>query len=476
MTDLPAPRPAASPDPDQTVVIVGAGFSGTLAAVHLLARAAPAARHVVLVERSGVFGRGLAYGVDDDNLLLNVPAGNMSALPEAPDHFLEFCRAVDPAFAAGSFVPRRLYGEYLQQTLAEAERAAPGRLTRVVAEATALRREAGGFALGLAGGVTLRAARVVLALGHAAPHDPLPAPGLAAFGGRCASPWDTAALDALPRDRPVLVLGSGHTAADAVFRLCGGGRRALMLSRRGRLPQPHRALPRAPAPAGFPAWLDPVAPTARAVLRALRAEAARRSAEGGDWRDVMNDLRPHTPALWQRLPEAERRRFLRHAQAFWDVHRHRLAPAAARRLERLVATRQVEGLAARVVALRDLGDGVELTLRRRGSADREVRVVGAVVNCTGPDADWRRHTAALPRQLLAAGLVTPDALGLGLCVDAQYRALGAHGRAVQGLYVVGPALKAGRWEATAVPELRQHARALVDSLLADATRCQPLAA
>ncbi|MBX4299113.1 lycopene cyclase, partial [Mycobacterium tuberculosis] len=78
----------------------------------------------------------------------------------------------------------------------------------------------------------------------------------------------------------------------------------------------------------------------------------------------------------------ERRRFLRHALAFWDVHRHRLAPAAARRLERLLAAGQAECRAARVVGLRRLADGVEVTLRPRGGGDLETRVVGAVVNCT----------------------------------------------------------------------------------------------
>lgn len=470
------PVSAAAVDPAHTVVVVGAGFSGTLAVVHLLARAVPATTHVVLVEQSGTFGRGLAYAHDDDNLLLNVPAGNMSALPDAPDHFLDFCRTVDPAFNAGSFVSRRLYGEYLQQVLADAERAAPGRLTRVAAEVTAVRRSGECFDVVLAGGVTLRAARVVLALGHAAPRDPLPPPGLALFGEHQASPWNPAALDALPRERPVLLLGSGHTAADALFRLCSGGRRVLLVSRHGLRPHGHRALPRAPGGHAFPAWLDTVPPAVRPLLRALRAEAARREAAGGDWRDVLNELRPHTPALWVRLPAAERRRFLRHALAFWDVHRHRLAPAAARRLERLLAAGQAECVAARVVGLRRLADGVEVTLRPRGGADVETRVVGAVVNCTGPDVDWRRRSAALPRQLCADGLVSPDPLGLGLAVDPGYRALTADGRPVPGLYIVGPALRADRWEATAVPELRHHARALAARLVADAALREPLAA
>ncbi len=92
------------------IVIIGGGFCGATAAVHLLGPARQAGRRVLLIDRSAAFARGLAYRHHDDNQLLNVPAGNMSALAAQPGHFLEFCQAIDPAFNAGSFVSRRLYG------------------------------------------------------------------------------------------------------------------------------------------------------------------------------------------------------------------------------------------------------------------------------------------------------------------------------------------------------------------------------
>ena len=442
----------------QTIAIVGAGYSGTLATVQLLAGNADA--RIVLVERSGVFARGLAYRFDDDNLLLNVPAGNMSALADAPDHFVDFCRGVDPAFNAGSFVSRRLYGEYLQHTLAEAERAAPGRLQRVHGEVVAVQRRGHGFTLALADGRRLDADRVVLALGHHAPRDPL-----AAFGVPSLAPWEPAALDALPNDRPVLVVGSGHTAVDVLFRLAAAApaRRVHLVSRHGLLPHGHRTLPRAPATGTFPAWLG-AATTLRAVLRALRGQAAAREAAGGDWRDVLNELRPHTPALWQHLPPAERRRFLRQAVAFWDVHRHRLAPAAHRRLQGLLARGQATCQAARVVGARAVDGGFEVTLRQRGGTAVERLRVGAIVNCTGPEMDLERLPAPLWQQLRRDGLVRADALHIGLEVDAAYRVVGATGRPVEGLHYVGPMLKAGTWEAIAVPELRGHVRSLAAAL------------
>jgi uncharacterized NAD(P)/FAD-binding protein YdhS len=43
--------------------------------------------------------------------------------------------------------------------------------------------------------------------------------------------------------------------------------------------------------------------------------------------------------------------------------------------------------------------------------------------------------------------------------------IGAGGRPVPTLYYVGPFLKARDWEATAVPELREYARALAAHLV-----------
>src|SRR5258705_907706 len=104
--------------PARTVLIVGAGFCGTLTAVDILRQCAAEDVQIVLVERRRTIGRGLAYSTWDDNLLLNVPAGNMSALADDPAHFVAYCQEIDPALNAASFVPRRFYGDYLESTLA----------------------------------------------------------------------------------------------------------------------------------------------------------------------------------------------------------------------------------------------------------------------------------------------------------------------------------------------------------------------
>ncbi|MFD2405980.1 hypothetical protein ACFSVK_09740 [Azorhizophilus paspali] len=108
-----------------------------------------------------------------------------------------------------------------------------------------------------------------------------------------------------------------------------------------------------------------------------------------------------------------------------------------------------------------------MSVQLRGSRQVESIEVGGIVNCTGPNADLRRLDNALIAQLLAEGHVQPDAHGLGLFVDERLAVRDARGNAASWLSYVGPMLRANFWEATAVPELRQHAKFLAIRLAED---------
>ncbi|HEX7642122.1 MAG TPA: FAD/NAD(P)-binding protein [Burkholderiaceae bacterium] len=454
----------------QTIAIVGAGYSGAICAVNLLRlcdATAPQPPKIVLLERHSRHGRGLAYRTWDDNFVLNVPAGNMSALADDPGHFVRYCQGIDPAFNAGSFVSRRIYGDYLEATLEEAAASSSAVLERVQAEVTAVRRRGDAWTVSCAGGREIAAERVVLALGHFTPQDPAPH-AFYRSTGYIGNPWDFAALDRIDDEAPVLLLGAAHTAIDVLFRLTSRSesRKIYLLSRRGLSLQAHRQHPQSPPLSGFPAFFEGLQPTIRNYFRALRKAARERMGQGGDWRDVVNSLRPHTAEIWQRLPLAEKRRFLRQAVAYWDIHRHRLAPVAHLRLTQMLKSGQVEALAGYVQGYATDAAGVTVTLRERGTGkERQIRVA-KVVNCTGPNYDITRMDSALIAQLRDEGIIRQDDLKLGFEVDGEYRLIDIQGQAAEGLFYIGPMLKARYWEAIAVPELRGHARRLAQMLSA----------
>lgn len=63
----------------RTIAIIGAGFSGTTVAVHLLRRAPATVQRLFLVERADRNVGGVAYQTPSASHTLNVPAGRMSA-------------------------------------------------------------------------------------------------------------------------------------------------------------------------------------------------------------------------------------------------------------------------------------------------------------------------------------------------------------------------------------------------------------
>src|SRR5271167_3285368 len=160
-----------------TLIIVGAGFSGTVLAANLLRRPPPTATDIVLVERGSAMGRGVAYAAHEFPYLLNVPAARLSAESPDPLQFLRFAQGRQANTDGEDFLPRALYGDYLQDLLLRAERTARGdvRLIRVFDEVTALQRCDGEkpFAAQFARRDAMLANSVILALG-AAP-APLPA-------------------------------------------------------------------------------------------------------------------------------------------------------------------------------------------------------------------------------------------------------------------------------------------------------------
>jgi uncharacterized NAD(P)/FAD-binding protein YdhS len=299
----------------------------------------------------------------------------MSALPDDPGHFLRWAgihhRSVSPLW----FAPRPTYGRYLAASLREAAAQAPAaELRHVRASATAIDPTARGWWVRLEGGGELVADDVVLALGYGPPAPPagLP-PAVLEHPAYIADPWRPGASDAASGD--VLCLGTGLTAVDAVLALADAdlGRRIFCVSRTGLRPLAHRTGGASPAPRR-----SALRPVTRLACSARCGQRSRWPASG-DWRDVVNGIRPHVNELWSALPAPERERFCHRLARFWEVHRHRMPPQIANRIERLEDDGQLRFLAARVEHAEGRGSRLRVTLVD-GSGERRELEVGAVVN------------------------------------------------------------------------------------------------
>jgi uncharacterized NAD(P)/FAD-binding protein YdhS len=449
------------------IVIVGAGFSGAALSVHL-ARHAPAECSIAVVDSAPDTGRGRAYSDPSGQVLLNVPAARMSLDPSLPLDFANWwAQALGSTVEAiaADFAPRAEYGRYVQTRWTEALAQSPARITRLQSRVLDVETREGGFRVSLADGGVIDARRVVLALGHAPPVLPQSLSN-AASAGRIVDPLTAHALDQLPRSARLLILGTGLTAVDALGRLATLGHHGpvLCVSRHGRWPAVHRTL----SPTALPAVdAQALAASPRSALRHVRDLVERHTATGGDWRAVIDALRPHTAPTWRAWGDSARRQALRHLRSPWDVHRHRMAPAAAETLGKLGAMTELGFRAGRLVDTRLDADGrVTASIKRRGSDTIESWSADAILVGLAPAIAFGQRQDPLARALLARGLVRDDAVGFGIEVDSEGRPIGVTGQPTPGLHAIGPLLRGRDWETTAVPEIREQAAVLALRLLA----------
>lgn len=438
------------------VAVIGSGFSAVALSLNLL-DLLPASARISLVGPAAGLGRGIAYSTGEDDLLLNVPAGRMGLFADRPGHFVEWL--AETGFPAGpdDFVPRRVYGDYVAHCLEAARKRTANRPALSLVDAAALGAEAvqdGGLLFHLSSGERLCVPVAALCTGAGTRRLPLDV-SAAVRPHVVDDPWGEAWWERLPADGDVLFVGTGLTMVDQCLVLAKRGFKGTIhaVSRHGLLPQAHlarRAEPAAPV-------LVPDDGEVSGMLAALR-----RAGEGAaDWRAVMDGLRPVTQALWKAWSPERRARFLRHAAAYWNVHRHRMAPAVAGRIAALREAGRLVVHRGRLGAL-DIGSGGILATvdgREKGTI-----AAAMVVNCTG----FERCTVTaspLLSSLAAQGLLQADPLGLGVMVDEESMVLPQEGTGGR-LYALGP-LTAGRhFEITAVPDIRQQALAVARSISA----------
>ncbi len=465
--DLAMQSPMGEISTMRSIAIIGAGFSGSILAVNLMRQGAPGF-HIYLVERRGTFARGVAYSTELKAHLLNVPAGNMSALASDRDHFLRWLGRSfkDANYSSGSFVPRPIYARYLANLL---ENSPPrdassnpraSHLEKIADDAVDITADNDRLRVVLSSGRQLDVDSAVLALGNFPPADPpIKDPGFYSTSYYRRDPWASDALSELASDAPVMLIGTGLTTVDLVLSLIESGHTGPIhaISRHGLIPRHH-----APGKSAAQHAIDSTPASARALLRLARDRIVAGKSIGVNWQAEIDAFRPVTQSLWRRAAPSERARFLRHLRAFWDAHRHRIAPEVADRIESAHRLGQLIFHAGRIRGFEIRDGSVQASYERRGLGRIESVEVARVINCSGPSADFARMPDPLIRALLARGLVLPDPLGLGLQVAPDLRLVGNDPD--RRLFALGPVTKGLFWEAVAVPELRQQCDALASEL------------
>jgi len=427
----------------KTIVIIGGDVSGALTAYHLVRQHVDAS--VVVIHPRPELGLGLAYSIPSLRHHLNVPAGKISVLLGKPNHFLNWLRGnSDPGATVVTFAPRAVFGQYVRSLLAGASG-----LTLVQALVVELRKQGAGAVLTLDNGRGLWVDFVVLATGN---FDPAGLPGVeraAVSGAYRYNAWLPDTYSELSPTAPVTLIGTGLTAVDVLLRLRELGHRGPItaVSRHGIFPNRHAPY----TPTDRSAIPSETPKTCVAYFRALRGSIA----SGIEWRAAIDSLRASTNDLWISLPLTEQRRFRRHLQRHWDVVRHRMAPPIADLIEKELADGTLfirEGYLASVQA-----DQAGATVSISTARDTDRFETTRVINCTGPNMNYRGVDSLLLASLFKQGLATSGPGGGGSNTTGSGALIALTGEVSETMFNLGPGRLGMMLESIAIPETRQQA-------------------
>lgn len=459
-----------------SVVIIGGGFSGTMLAVNFIKKiAAKKNFQITIIEKTGAFAAGVAFSTNDPFHFLNVQANKMGAFRNEPDHFFKWIQenqdkwrfqipelVVQPE----SYLPRRLYAIYLESLFEQAKKEAKNKgiellcLTREVIDVTPTRDSRLLLQLKDSPSITTDAMILATSLppfrGIEVSSD---VPKSAFIENIWNPPHDSifvlsnlSHLDPLSR---IVIIGSGLTMVDAVVSLIRKEFKGeiFVVSKEGLPPEPHHdgVLPIISSP------INPKDSPKRVVelVRLIRNEIVKAKEKGGNWRSVIDSLRPITVSLWTKLPIEEKKRFIRHLFSFWNRIRHRIPPESYKIMQRCQESGQLHFISEYVRSVQKSNH----RLCVMGNSDIEADYV---LNCSGAHKDINKVQNQLLQNLLKSGLIQSHELKMGIVVDDHYKVVGKDDLPI---YALGQLLIGQRMESVAVPELREQCSCIVDEIL-----------
>jgi uncharacterized NAD(P)/FAD-binding protein YdhS len=156
---------------------------------------------------------------------------------------------------------------------------------------------------------------------------------------------------------------------------------------------------------------------------------------------------------------------MRHAFRYWEIIRSRIPPESEAVIERLRERGQLRIVAGRITDMQDTGNSITVRYMPRGTGTRATVEAARVVNCVGPEMDYRRVDRPLHGNLLKRGLIQPGPANIGMQATTDGVVVGRDGRPSEYLFTLGSTMRGLLWEVLAVPEIREQAQRLALTLL-----------
>jgi len=425
------------------IAIIGGGFAGTMVIRQLIDQGFQG--EITRFHHADSETLGPAYRKDSGDLLLNVRSQNMSAFPEDPEHFVRFLEAEHPEIShPRAFVPRSIYGNYLQSIWTETKSKAKQNLVRFDLK----QEDFNNFE---------DFDMLVLATGNELPRIPKELPKTvvesAFYQG---NPWKLE-LETMNKNLPIFILGNGLTMVDTVLRLRTAGfhQKIVALSTHGfnMLAHPEEELSIVTAQ---PKQTDLIS-----LVHYFNDERKKRSE--AQFLLSIDALRPQFSLWWQGFTTEEKRTFLKRFRHMWGTVRHRIPSAIAKKIELERASGQLEVCAGKLLSAA-LHKGQVLIQVRSGESIHTGHFT-CLINCTGPETSIEKMSNPVLQELAKRKWITADEVNQG--IDIHPEKLRVLGKAPMSIYALGNLCKGTLWESTAIGELRTQAKLIAKGILSE---------
>ncbi|SEF09588.1 Uncharacterized NAD(P)/FAD-binding protein YdhS [Streptomyces sp. 2112.3] len=490
--------------------VVGGGASA-VCLLDALAQTHTPPGGITVFEPSPHLWRGRPYQPDVETVRVNIAPDGMSVRFGDSGHFPRWLADRDAATGSGPdfvdplnrmrFVPRALYGQYLEDAAqaALAQLRERGWRIDIVREAvSAATPDDGQVALRTRSGRQAVVDYTVLCVGRGQPGDPYALTGTEGF---IADPYPLSrTLTDIGPDDTVGVIGSGLTGIDVVLSLAGGGHRGriLLLSRSGVLPLVRQSpLPytlqhftaerfRGAAARGEMLTVDELvgvmrtefsaagedfdsvteeiaALTEEDPVRRLRRHLAEVHSPRRGLRILQHAVPATGPDIWPLLPEHEKTELLRtHYRSVMSLCCP-MPPTAAARVLDLIDAGQLE-IVSGIRHIEPSGGGAfTLHTDEEQPAYRADRLVNAVSPSSG---SLPLKAENLIASLTAAGLAQRHPRG-GVTVDRPTSRLVVDGTADPRLYALGDLASGSLFFTFGLPSIVDRAYDIADAIHAD---------
>jgi len=471
------------------IAVVGGGANGVSVFNELINQLSvtdhPENFEVTLYEKSGVYGAGLAYGTHLDAHILNMPASTMSAVGGNPEHFLQWLKqphdpALHPYFnaqaVAKDFVPRKIFGMYLEQMYQNAikKAGAQGIKVRVLNEEAFDVTEQGQEVVIASTGKKETYNQAVLCIGNQQPTFGQELKGITGYFHHA---WpEHALMKGIPTDEEVYIIGTSLTAIDAFITLLENGHTGPinMVSRHGILPkvrvlaEPYELSYLSPnniraltsngtrtlsldevlqlfiqefeeAGANISDMSDILSLPSKSALDVLKQDIEMAQHGNMKYFSVLKAIDEVVGDIWTSLSLEDREMFDAHYKAFWNAYDYPMPMQNAQKILAAMETGQLRVLSGFRKLKYDMTEKsfVVTCIGQDKTQPSTPYTTKYVVNATGQGLNINELEAPIIYNTLESGTITPHLLG-GIDVDFDSGAIkGSKGKYSERIYAVG---------------------------------------